>query len=223
MEKSYKKYFILAGVFAVISIIFTVLVTLIDVKLVGAGHTAVGFSAINDVIFRWLGTSTFWDKFSDYCLLFSIFIMLCFAAFGLFQWIKRKNLKKVDIDIFLLGGTYMLLFALYFIFDHIVINYRPVLEEGQLINSFPSSHIMCIIGVIATTIFELPRYIKSKTARVILTILLIIFMGVSAFARVASGMHWFTDVLAAIFFGLTIAFAFMGAQKYLTAKPAQKA
>ena len=45
---------------------------------------------------------------------------------GLKQLIERRSLLKVDKDILLLGGFYVVVLACYVLFEKLVINYRPI-------------------------------------------------------------------------------------------------
>ena len=68
-----------------------------------------------------------------------IFICGCFGILGLCQWIRRKRFFRVDADILLLGAYYLLVIAGYLLFEMVPINYRPVLIDGYLEASYPSS------------------------------------------------------------------------------------
>ena len=50
---------------------------------------------------------------TDWLGLVPIFFMLGFGIFGFSQLIKRKNLLKVDFDILLLGGFYIVMTVAY--------------------------------------------------------------------------------------------------------------
>ena len=76
---------------------------------------------------------------TDWLGLVPIIICMCFGVLGLVQLIKRRSILRVDPDILLLGIYYVLVIACYLIFEMIPINYRPILINGNLEASYPSS------------------------------------------------------------------------------------
>ena len=66
---------------------------------------------------------------------------------GLVQLIQRKALRKVDRSILALGGFYLAVMAFYVLFEKAVVNYRPVLIEGVLEASYPSSTTMLALSI----------------------------------------------------------------------------
>lgn len=63
-------------------------------------------------------------RFKD--LVFAL-LDLSVAKLDLSQWVERKSFLKVDLSILALGGFYFVVMAMYFLFEIVVINYRPVL------------------------------------------------------------------------------------------------
>ena len=90
----------------------------------------------------------------------------------------------------------------YFIFDKLIIlNTRP---DGSGDPSFPSTHVMVVATIFFLTLMNLPRYVKSQTARIIIEILILILICLVCSGRLLSDMHWLVDVLG----GLAFAFIF---------------
>ena len=66
--------------------------------------------------------------------------MLFFVGFIVWTiLIQRKSLFKVDYDILVLGIYYIIVIFGYLIFEMIPINYRPILIDGFMEASYPSS------------------------------------------------------------------------------------
>ena len=91
---------------------------------------------------------------TDWLGLIPVFICIGFGGHGLFQLIKRRSLLKVDRDILLLGIYYILVILRYLIFEMVPINYRPVLIEGVLEASYPSSTTLLTLSVMLSLMYQ---------------------------------------------------------------------
>lgn len=192
-----KKKAIISSILVLAAIIFTILVKTIDVQNVGINNTAIGFASINKNIFETIGENSMFYKISEILGYFALALVGCYALIGLYQLIKRKSLLKVDKEILALGCFYIVVLGLYFLFDKLCINYRPVLEDGKLEASFPSSHTMLAICVCISAIWINRRLFKSDMTKIFNIILLLVVVG-TVFARLLSGVHWFTDIIGGI-------------------------
>ena len=192
-----KKNIILSCILIVAAIVFTILVKSVDVQNVGINGTAIGFSSINKEIFETIGQNSMFYKISEILGYFALALVGCYALIGLYQLIKRKSLLKVDKEIIALGCFYVLVLGLYFLFDKLCINYRPVLENGKLEASFPSSHTMLAICVCISAVWINKKLFKSDMTKIFNALLLIVVVG-TVFARLLAGVHWFTDIVGGI-------------------------
>lgn len=166
---------------------------------------------MNDAIFNFFGENKTLDKISDVLLIAMLAIVAGFALSGLVQLIKRNKLKKVDSEILAMIPSLLLLVAVYFVFEKIwVLNYRPILINGIAEPSFPSTHTLIAVTVLGMTMMALPKYIKNCKQRILIDVLALIAMAVMAFLRVASGMHWMTDVLGGVIFGIDLVLVYGG-------------
>ena len=124
-----------------------------------------------------------------------ILIALIDKILGLVQWIKRKSICKVDYDILALGGFYIVTIAAYLFFENVVINYRPVLINGYLEASYPSSTTLLVMCVMPTAVMQFNSRIKNKVLRNIASVTIIAFIAFMVIGRLISGVHWFTDIV----------------------------
>ena len=139
-----------------------------------------------------------WDKITDIILAAAIAVLGVFAMLGLYQWIKRKSIKKVDRTLLAMIPPVILMAATYFIFDKIwILNTRP---NGSGEPSFPSSHTMAVATIFLLTIFAIPKYIKSKPLRIMLDVIMLALIALTATGRVLSNMHWLSDVIGGLVF-----------------------
>lgn len=177
-------------------VLLTVLLRLVDVQPIGPNGSSVGFATVNQIVHNFTGINWYFYYITDLLSIIPIFIVIGFAVFGLFQWINRKDIRKVDCDILLLGGFYIVVAAVYLLFETIVVNYRPVLVDGLLEPSYPSSTTILVLCVMSTALIQIDfRFGKSVLKKILLfTIVLFVFIMVTF--RLISGVHWFTDIVA---------------------------
>ena len=178
--------------------VWTLLVSIIDVKAIGPNGSSVGFAALNAFVHRITGVNMNLYSITDWLGLVPIFVCISFAIFGLIQWIKRKKIKKVDYSIFVLGGFYVIVIAAYLLFENLIINYRPVLINGILEASYPSSTTMLVLCVMPTAIMQIKDRIKNKLLFKIITAAISTFIIFMVIGRLLSGVHWFSDIIGGI-------------------------
>lgn len=144
-----------------------------------------------------------WDKITDIILVASLAILAVFAILGLYQWITRKSLKKVDNPLLWMPFPLALMAATYFVFDKILVwNTRP---NGSGEPSFPSTHTMVVATIFFCVAIILPQYVKSKIARVIIDLLMLALLILVCVGRVAANMHWTSDVIGGLIFAVIFA------------------
>ena len=182
---------VLLGSFA----LWTAAVRLVDVQPIEPQGSAVGFATINGWVHDLTGVHMALYTVTDWLGLVPFGVAMGFALLGLVQWMKRKHLKQVDFSILVLGGFYLLVMAVYALFEVVVINYRPVLINGCLEASYPSSTTMLVLCVIPTAIMQLNTRIKSKILKRCTTFGITAFTVFMVIGRFLSGVHWFTDIV----------------------------
>lgn len=210
MESHVKKRFLVAAVLLVLFIAFTCLVMLTDVQAIGPQGTEVGFASVNAAVFESLGTNSFLEKATDLLGLVSIGVGFVFAFCALVQLIKRKSMKKIDLEFYVLGVYYLLLGILYVGFEKLALNFRPVLDEGELAASFPSSHTLLIVAVMGSAVLMAERYLKGTKwflpAAAVAGALALFAIG----GRLFSGVHWYTDIMGGVMLALALIAALDG-------------
>ena len=120
------------------------------------------------------------------------------------QFIKGKSLKKVDKDLIVLAIFYVVVVAIYVFYEIVVINYRPILIEGELEPSFPSSHILLAIGIMGTAIMQFQDRIKNKVLKVSAISISSLIVLCIVVGRARSGVHWFTDILGGVLISVAL-------------------
>ena len=173
-------------------------ILMVDVQPVGPLGSQIGLSTVNDAVFRNLGTSQFWYEVTELLGKVSLLLVGVFALVGLIQWIRRKSLARVDAGIIMMAGLYILVAIVYLFFEKCIINYRPVLLDGVLEASFPSSHTMMTLCIWGSALVYLRQQIWNRSLRTVVNIVCIAVMVIMVVGRLLSGVHWFTDVLGSI-------------------------
>lgn len=195
MKKESKKSFYIPLYFIVAFIVWTILISFVDVKEIGPQNSSVGFATLNGFFHNLTGANMSLYTITDWLGLVPISVCLGFAVLGLVQCIKRKNILKVDYSIFILGLFYIVVIAVYLLFEEIVINYRPVLINGYLEASYPSSTTMLVMCVMPTAIMQFNNRIKNKILRNSICLIIIAFIAFMVIGRLISGVHWLTDII----------------------------
>ena len=154
---------------------WTMLIQIIDVRPIGVNGTNIGFATINSWFYSLTGVNMTLYTITDWLGLVPIIICMIFGFVGLIQLIKRKNLLKVDFDIIILGVYYVIVILCYLIFEMHPINYRPILINGFMEASYPSSTTLLVLCVMPTLVFQANRRLKNSTLKRIITVLSLLF------------------------------------------------
>lgn len=205
MDKK-KRNYILSGVLISVAILFTILVKFIDVRSVGVNGTDIGFAFINKPISNLIGSNMLIYDITEWLGIIPLLVVMAYGLVGLMQLVKRKNVFKVDKEILILGGFYVVVAFLYVFFEKVIINYRPVLIEGILEASYPSSHTLMSMCFCGSALILNKEYFKKYVKP--LNIFLIIIMVVIVVGRLLSGVHWFTDIIGGCLISLALVMTF---------------
>lgn len=175
--------------------LWTAAVLTVDVRPIGPQGTAVGFASVNEFFHRLTGTHLSLYTMTDWLGLIPAMVCVGFGVLGLTQWIRRKHLRKVDSDLLALGGFYVLVMAVYLLFEVFIVNYRPVLIGGRLEASYPSSTTMLTLCVMPTALMQLKSRMQPGLLRRWICIVIIAFTAFMVIGRLVSGVHWLTDIV----------------------------
>jgi undecaprenyl-diphosphatase len=179
------------------SIIFIILLKNIDIKCDNVNNSCIGFATINQFIFNKIGINMIWYTITDWLGIIPILMSMVYALVGFKQLIKRKSIKKVDNEIIILGIFYIIVISIYVLFEKYIINYRPILMNGFLEASFPSSHTLMTICLCGSSIIINNKLFNNNFSKMINIIsMLIIF--ITIIGRFISGVHWVTDIIGGI-------------------------
>ena len=209
-----KRIFVGAGFLAAF-VLWTVLVSLVDIRAIGPNGSSVGFAALNGYVHKFTGVNFHLYTITDWLGLVPIGVAFGFAMLGLAQWIKRKSLLKVDRSLLALGGFYVVVLAAYIFFEIVVINYRPVLLGGYLEASYPSSTTMLVMCVMPAAMMQMHARIKNHVFRRCVMISIAAFIAFMVVGRLVSGVHWLSDIIggALISAGLVMIYASVSVRK----------
>lgn len=198
MKQNGKTYLLKGSILLTGFILWTILLLIIDVKALGQNGTHIGFSTVNLWFHRQTGVHMTLYTITDWLGLVPIFVCFSFGLLGLVQLIQRKSLRKVDYDILILGTYYIVVILCYLIFERIPINYRPVLINGYLEVSYPSSTTLLVLCVIPTLAEQLNRRINCLPIRKVIHLPTTVFSVFMITGRLVSGVHWLTDIIGAV-------------------------
>lgn len=188
-----------AGILLLLAfVVWTVLIQTVDVQPVGVNGTTIGLASINTWFHKLTGVHMLVYTITDWLGLVPIFICLLFGILGVVQLVKRRSLFKVDKDIILLGFYYVIVISMYLIFEMIPINYRPILIDGLMEASYPSSTTLLVLSVMPTLKYQIDRRSSHSVLKTAITIFVIDFSLFMVIGRALAGVHWCTDIIGSI-------------------------
>lgn len=215
-QKQSKKNFIVAGVLLLLFVIYTIMVMTVDVQPIGPEGSKVGFATINGFFHNLIGVNMVWYKVTKITGILDLLVIVGMASLGVIQLIKRKDFFKVDKDLLILGMFYVLVAAMYVLFEVWIVNYRPVVFDKGLEASYPSSHTMLAICAMIPAIMQINKRIKDETIRKVAVIAALAIMVITVGGRFLSGVHWFTDILGGILLGSALTMIYYSIIKYIS-------
>lgn len=216
MKRQNRTMFSLALWLLAAFVLWTFAVCCVDVQPIGPKGSWVGLAALNGWFHRFTGVHMLLYTITDWLELVPFGFMLAFALMGLLQWMRRKNLLRVDADLLLLGGFYLAVLVVYLLFECLAINCRPVLIAGELEVSYPSSTTLLVLCVMPTAMMQLHRRIRRPAVLRIFLPLLAAFTAFMVLGRLVSGVHWLSDIIGSILLSAGLVLLYAACQKQFT-------
>lgn len=176
-------------------ILWTAAIRLVDIQAIGPLGSCVGFATVNRFFHDLTGVHMSIYTVTDWLGLVPLAFALGFAVLGLVQWIRRKHIRHVDPSILILGGFYLVVMAAYIFFEQCIVNYRPVLIDGFLEASYPSSTTLLVMCVMPTAMMQLHSRVKHNVFRYCVDFVIAAFILFMVIGRLISGVHWLTDII----------------------------
>lgn len=198
MRKSGKRLLLLSLGLIVLFVVWTMIIQTVDVKAVGVNGTLIGLASINTWFHKLTGVHMNLYVITDWLGLVPIFVCMILGFVGFKQLVSRRSLFKVDIDIIVLGIYYVLVIFGYLIFEMIPINYRPILIDGFLEASYPSSTTLLVLSVMPTLSFQSERRLNNEAFKRIIRVFAICFSLFMVIGRLVSGVHWLSDIVGSL-------------------------
>ena len=217
MKKQMLLRFLPSAVLFLIFGIYTLVVAIVGVEPIGPQGSAVGLASLNGPFRDLVGVNWDFYEITDLLGLVPLGLLAVFFVQGLVQLIRRRSLLRVDRDLLVLGLYYLLVFLLYAFFEVIEINARPVLIEGVLETSYPSSTTMLAMATLPAVGMHLCQSLAGRTPRIVLMVDCWLLTAIMVILRVLSGVHWLTDILGGAILSLALLTFYRAALKTLAA------
>ncbi len=191
-----------------LSVIWTVAAGVADVSAIGPSGSSVGLSTLNAAVRDLVGVRMELYELTDILGLVPIAVALGYAIVGAAQLIGRRSLWCVDRRILALGGLYIALGVVFVGFELMPLNYRPVLIEGVLEASYPSSTTLLVMTVIPAFLVDVATRVKKKRIFRVIFAVSAAFCAFVVAARILSGVHWFSDVVGGLLISATLVLSY---------------
>lgn len=214
MKQKSRIQLVLGILLSVLFVLYTFSLMYIDVQAIGPLNSKVAYATVNKAVHEFFGVNMLLYNITDWAGVVAIVISFGFGVLGLTQWIKRKRILKVDVSILLLGLFYIIVFGVYVYFEFNVINHRPVLINGILEASYPSSTTMLSLCILPTAMIQFKSFIKNVFMKNAINIFCVIFTVFTVIGRLISGVHWFTDILGGVIFSVAVVLLYCSANNF---------
>ena len=212
-----QKKLLTAGISGGLFLLLILLLRTVDIQAVGPAGTSVGLASLNNGFHTGIGVHPFWSTVSNILGIIAIASAAGWALLGALPLIREKSLKKADPNLILLGILFLVTILIYLFFNLVTVNARPVLMKNETVPeaSFPSSHVMMILVAMLGSIKMLNHYVRNLEQRRLFQLICWFVLIFSVFARMLSGVHWFTDIIGGILIAICLFSLFSIALQYI--------
>lgn len=187
-----------------LAIVLTIALKTIDVQAIGPLDSKVGLAGINSAVEKAVGYQQNWYFVSETLGYITIIIVVMFFVYALVPVAKSRTFSAVVRRFWFLLAFYVVVAVVYVMFELITINYRPVLVDGELEGSFPSTHTMFAICILAGAIGEFFDGVWLPSNRRVAIFTCAVLMAAIIVGRFLSGVHWFTDIIGGALYGCSL-------------------
>lgn len=192
----------------VLAAAFTIIVKFVDVQPIGPEGSKVGLAGLNSIVFLNIGESPFWRQLTDFLGIALGVVVVAYVIFAIIRLVRTKSLKKLNRELLMLGFFYLVLAIIYLVFEKLlIVNFRPILIDGALEASYPSSHTLFALAICGSAIMVNSRLFSGLASKV-LNIVLCILAPLIVIGRLLSGVHWFTDIAGGVLFAAVLLASF---------------
>ncbi len=203
--KTRKATFVQPVIMLTVFLLFTILTAMVDYKPIGPRGSEVGLAAVNGFLHSYFGYNDLFYVLSKLLGYICFLIPVVNLGVAIRDIYRKKSLFKVGPDVIGAFCVYVLMALCYILFDTVVLNCRPVLMDGQLEASYPSSHTLLAVTLTLTAALQLnfrDRNLerKSRNQKILAALGILVVV-----TRFLSGVHWFTDIVGGVLLGLTLA------------------
>ena len=202
--KTRKASFAQPVIMLTVFLLFTLLVAMVDYKPIGPRGSEVGLAAVNGFLHSHFGYNDLFYVLSKLLGYICFLIPVINAGVAVRDICRKKSLFKIGPDVLSAFVVYVLMAFFYVLFNTVVLNSRPVLMDGQLEASYPSSHTLLAVTLCLTAALQLnfrdrnlERKVRNQRILIVLCVLVVV-------TRFFSGVHWFTDIVGGVLLGLTL-------------------
>lgn len=216
MKKEAKKRMLWALLVLLLFGLWTTAVCLVDVQAIGPRRSEVGLAGLNKAVHALTGVHMTLYHITDWLGLVPVAVGFGFAGMGLAQWMHRKKLGQVDASILVLGGFYLVLLVAYLLFEKYPVNYRPVLMDGFLEASYPSSTTLLVLCVMPTAVLQWNQRMKHPVGKHLVRVCLSLFTVLMVLGRLLAGVHWFSDIVGGVLLSAGLVMMYDAAVKFFT-------
>ena len=218
MKKSGMRQLIWGCVWLAAFAVWTLLTKFADVQAVGVKGTNVGLAGMNVWFHKLTGVHMGLYTVTDWLGLVPVAVCMGFGAMGLVQLIARRSLARVDCDLLALGLYYGVVIGCYLLFEEVAMHYRPVLIEGRMEASYPSSTTLLTLCVMPTFVQQVrARCAKNAWTRAVCAVATA-FSALMVLGRLVSGVHWAADIIGGALLSAGLYALYSAAVRYVARK-----